>query len=240
MIPSFIQAELCSFSGKAYDSNKKLLFEESYLVEKKGNQIIKVETHFFDSNGDKLGYLASYFEKPHFLPKVFFKKTQGPFEYGTHLLEKSVEIFKKTSSSLSKKKKLSLQNNMVAGHGFYFYILDKLDALLKGEKHQMVFLQPNRLDSYTFNMKAIPKKDNPNLIEVVLTIDHPVLKKIVPEMELVIDKTTQSMVSYKGLSGFLSEETSLKTISIQYSALAPVASEDIALHTVDAPADQSL
>lgn len=225
-----LQGELCSFSGQAFDSKGQLLFQEDYLVEKQGDKILKVETHFYGPKGDKLGYLSSHFEKANFLPKVLFTKTQTPFEYGVHLFEKSIELFKKTSSSTSKKKKLTTQENMVAGHGFYFYIIDKLDSLLKGEKHQMVFLQPNRLDCYTFNMKALPVKTSAHHVKVTLSIDNALLKKIVPEIELVIDKSTRSLVSYKGLSGFLSEEVSLKTISIEYTALKPIAShQDIAL-----------
>jgi hypothetical protein len=218
----FLQAELCSFSGKAFDAKGQLLFQEEYVVEKQGDKIQKVQTQFLSPKGDKLGLMSSYFENANFLPKVEFKKNQSSFEYGVKLFEKSIELFKKNSSAALKKKKLTQQDNMVAGHGFYFYILDKLDSLLQGEKHQMVFVQPNRLDCYTFNMQATPLKTSKDLIQVILTIDNAFLKKIVPEIEIVIDKSTRSLVSYKGLSGFLSEEASLKTISIQYTALKSV------------------
>jgi hypothetical protein len=218
----WLQAELCSFSGKAFDTKGQLLFQEEYVVEKQGDKILKVQTQFLSPKGDKLGLMSSYFENANFLPKVEFKKNQSSFEYGLFLFEKSVELFKKNSSAALKKKKLTQQDNMVAGHGFYFYILDKLDCLLQGEKHQMVFVQPNRLDCYTFNMKATPLKTPKDHIKVILTIDNALLKKIVPEIEIVIDKSTRSLVFYKGLSGFLSEEASLKTISIQYTALKNV------------------
>ena len=219
LAPWSLHGEVCFFSGRAVDAKGRLLFIEDYIVEKEGDKILKVETKFTSPEGAKLGLMSSHFENANFLPKVLFQKTQSSLEYGVHLFEKSIELFKKNSSAAPKKKKIAMQENMVAGHGFYFYILDKLEMLLQGEKHQMVFVQPNRLDCYTFNMKATSLKTPKDHIQVILTIDNPLLKKLVPEIEIVIDRSTRSLVSYKGLSGFLSENASLKTISIQYSAL---------------------
>lgn len=83
----------------------------------------------------------------------------------------------------------------------------------------MIFLQPNRLNIYTFNVKASKEPNSDNLIKVHLSIDNRFLKAFVPEIQLVIDHKTKTLVSYEGLSGFLSDDTSLKKISVQYTPL---------------------
>lgn len=214
-----ISSEISVFSGIAYNEHKEHIFTEEYSIEKDQNKILSVKTRFLSPKGELLAEMSSDFQGKGYLPEVNFTKKEKTFSYGTTLLEKSIELFKSTSSQIFKKKTLPIKDNMVAGHGFYFFILDKLDVLLAGETMQMIFLQPNRLNIYTFNAKASKEPQSEDLIRIHLTIDNRFLKAFVPEIQLVIDHKTKTLVSYEGLSGFLSEDSSLKTISVQYTPM---------------------
>lgn len=214
-----ISNEISTFSGIAYNEHHEHVFTEEYSIEKNQNKILNVKTRFLSPKGDLLAEMSSDFSHAGYLPEVNFKKKDKELSYGTTFLEKSIELFKSSSSQVLKRKTLSIKDNMVAGHGFYFYILDKLDVLLTGSSMQMIFLQPNRLNIYTFNVKASKEPLSDHLIRVHLTIDNRFLKAFVPEIQLVIDQTTNSLVSYEGLSGFLSEDASLKKISVKYTPL---------------------
>ena len=208
--------EISTFFGLAYDEHQNLLFKEEYHIEREEDKILNVSTTFLSPSGEKIAHMSSAFSGAHYLPKVFFKKADTS-QYGTSFVEKSIEVFKRSSSQLLKKKTLPIKDNMVAGHGFYFYILSKIESLLKGEKNQMVFIQPNRLGAYTFNMKATKEGLPEHHVKVELSIDHVLLKKFVPNIELVLNHKTKALLSYKGLSGFLSDDQSLKTISVTYT-----------------------
>jgi hypothetical protein len=205
--------DVSTFCGTAYDEKKNILFKEEYKIESEKDKILNVSTKFFCPKGELLAEMHSDFSKNSFVPHVKFSKKD--FDYGAKLFEQGIELFKKTLLSEKKTKTLSLKENMVTGHGFYFYILSKLDSLLKGEKSQMVFIQPNRLGAYTFNMKA--KKISDENVKVELVIDSAILRKFVPDIELIINQKTNSLVSYKGLSGFFSDDKSLKNISVSYT-----------------------
>lgn len=217
---TLFSSEVSTFSGLAYDEHHNLLFKEEYQIERDQDKILHVSTTFLSPSGEKIAHMSSAFSEASFLPLVHFKKGEA-FQYGTSLVEKSIELFKSTSSKLFKKKTFPIKENMVAGHGFYFYILSKIDSLLKGEKNQMVFVQPNRLGAYTFNMKATKENPELDIVKVELCIDNLMLKKFVPPIELILNQKTKALVSYKGLSGFLSDDQSLKTICVSYTEPTP-------------------
>ncbi len=218
-----LRGEVSTFSGTAYDEHHKHLFTEEYTIEKDQDKILSVTTRFLSPQGDLLGEMHSNFLKQAYLPSVNFTKKEKNLSYGSSLLEQSIELFKTNASHLFKRKTFTIKDNMVVGHGFYFYILDKLDLLLSGKSLQMLFLQPNRLNMYTFNVKASQDPHCEQLVRIHLTIDHRLLKPFVPEIQLVINKATKTLVSYEGCSGFLSEDHSLKKIFVRYT---PVCKKD--------------
>lgn len=204
------------FTGKAYNEKGEHIFTEEYTITQEKQSVKDISTKFFDPQGKLIAEMHSFFKDNDFLPLVKFKKEPKSFEYGTLLLEKSIELFKGNKDSLSSKK-LSIEKNMVAGHGFYFFVLSKIPSLLQGHEEKMIFLQPNKLSSYCFNMKAKTKADDEDIVYVTLNIDHKMLKVFVPEIKLTIHQPSQQILSYEGLSGFLPQSTGHKKISIRYS-----------------------
>lgn len=210
--------ERSTFSGNAYNENNQLLFKEEYILEKEGDKILSVLTRFISPQGTLLAEMSSTFSNNNHLPVVLFTKNDPLHSYGTRFLDQAIELFKTTASQVKKHKTLSIQDNMVAGHGFYFFILSKLDSLLAGKPQQLVFLQPNRLNFYTFNIKATPVTEKPSLVKVSLSIDSRLLKAFVPDIHLVMDRKTGALISYEGLSGFFThDDGSLKKISVSYT-----------------------
>jgi len=217
---SLLSLETSTFSGKAYDEKHNHLFTEEYVIEKEANKVLNVTTRFLSPKGQLLGELSSEFPDSPYLPRLQFSTTDALSRYGALTLEKSIHLFKNHRSASTKTKTIPLKANMTAGPGFYFYIVDNLDELLKGHPLQMVFLQPNRLSSYTFNMKAFSLSSGN--IKVTLTIDSPLLKALVPEIHLTLDPHTKSLVSYEGINGFFSDDHLLKKIHIDYTQPQPL------------------
>jgi len=221
---SLISKELSTFSGMAYNEHQEHLFTEEYLIEKEENKITRVTTKFFSPQGALMAEMCSNFPYNSYLASVHFEKKEDPTTYGTLISERGIELFKTTASQLRKHKTINIQKTMVAGHGFYFYILESLTALLAGESRELTFLQPNRLNSYTFKMKATALPHQEHLVKVSLTLDNRLLKAFVPDISLVIDRRNNSLVSYEGVSGFFSfdESLSLKKISVTYTQPTPI------------------
>lgn len=206
-----------TFSGKAYDNKGKHIFTEEYVVTKEKEKITKITTKFFDSKGSLIGEMSSSFDQESYLPKVEFKKDQSSIAYGSAIAEKSIEIFKANKKKNSSSKKLPIDHNMVVGHGFYMYILSKIDTLLSGKQEKMIFLQPNKLTSYTFLMKAEKEKDNQDIIHITLSLDNKLLKTFVSDIKLSIHKPSQQILSYEGTNGFLPDFSSKDKVSITYT-----------------------
>lgn len=206
-----------SFSGKAYNEKGEHIFTEEYVVTTDDQDVKNITTKFFDPKGSLIAELCSTFEDKSYLPTVKFEKEELPFAYGSSILEKSIEIFKSTKKRPHLSKKLTISDNMVVGHGFYTFILSKIDTLLSGKDEKMVFLQPNKLTSYTFSMKAEKNTDDKDIVDVTLTIDNKLLKAFVSDIKLCIHKPTQQVLSYDGISGFLPDFSSSKKVSIKYT-----------------------
>jgi hypothetical protein len=207
--------DISTFSGSAYNEKNQHLFTEEYVIEKEGNKILSVKTRFLSPEGSLLAEMSSDFPEHIYVPQVRFAQTNHVFNYGTTVLEKSIQLFKSSASQLIKRKTVPLKHNMVAGHGFYFYILDQLNILLAGKPLQMIFVQPNRLSTYTFNVTAL--QESPELVNVKLTMDNSILKALTPEIHLTINPITKTLLSYKGLSGFFADDHSLKKIHVNYT-----------------------
>ncbi len=204
------------FIGKAYDRNGNHLFTEKYTVTKEQEEIKSVLTNYYTPDEKLSASLSSFFENKSFLPKVSYKSESHFLNYGTKFLDNSIELFKSTRKRPGATKILAMQDNMVAGHGFYFYILNEVESLLKGDKKTMVFLQPNNLTSYSFNLEAKEQTDNTNLVDVTLSLTNKILKALVPDIKLTIEKSTSRILSYEGVSGFFPCNSKAKTVTIKY------------------------
>lgn len=209
--------DITKFTGKAFDLNNHLLFTEEYTIKSENQKILDVVTVFKDPKGSIIGKMSSDFSDHEFLPKMHFEQSESSYSYGSSLVSSTLELVKQTQKNLPKIKKLLCKENMAAGPGFYFFILKNLDALLKGEQKKLTFVQPNRLSSYTFNMKSKSFDEKTDLITVSLSIDNSFLKPFVPDIELTFNTKEKSLVSYEGLSGFLSDGNSMEKVKISYS-----------------------
>lgn len=217
----FYGQETMTFSGIAYDEKGEEIFKEEYTIEKEGEEILSVSTTFFSPVGEKMATMGSCFSPNSYLPKVTFDSLGNDFHYGTKCMKDSIEIFKQSARQTLRTKRLEKKDNMVVGHGFYFYILSRLNDLLRGQKESLIFLQPSRLGVYSFSMTAFHDSSMPGHIKVELLPESKLLKHWIPKIELVIEEKTRSLVSYKGISGFFSDDRSLKTIHVKYSPLSP-------------------
>lgn len=205
------------FSGKAFNAKNEHVFTEEYTIKREGDKIVSVDTVFKDPKGSVIADMASDFSKHAFLPKVHFEKKKEAFSYGSNLLKETLEIFKTTAKSLKKSKTMELKKEMVAGPGFYFYVLDHLDDLISGKQMKMTLVQPNRLASYSFTMRAHDLDKETNEVTVTMVSDSKLLKAFIPDIKLVLDAKEKTLISYEGLSGFLSDGTDMKKVRIDYS-----------------------
>lgn len=209
--------DITQFTGKAFDKSNHLLFTEEYTIKSENEKILDVVTVFKDPKGSIIGKMSSDFSDHEFLPKMHFEQNESSYSYSSSLVSSTLELVKQTQKNLPKIKKLLCKENMAAGPGFYFFILKNLDSLLKGEEKKLTFVQPNRLSSYTFNMKSKNFDEKTNLITVLLSIDNSFLKPFVPDIELTFNTKEKSLVTYEGLSGFLSDGNSMEKVKISYS-----------------------
>ncbi|MCH9631192.1 MAG: hypothetical protein S4CHLAM37_12140 [Chlamydiia bacterium] len=207
---------ITTFSGKAYNTKNEHIFTEEYTIIRDGDKVSQVNTTFKDSKGLTIAEMASDFSLHDFLPKVHFEKLDE-FSYGSSLIESSLEVFKTTQKKVLKSKKLNIKDTMAAGPGFYFYVLENLEKLVSGESMKLTLVQPNRLSSYTFTMKLADYDKKTDHATISMSVDNKLIKAFVPDIELVLNAKEKSLVSYKGLSGFLSDGTTMKKVKISYS-----------------------
>ncbi|PCI92848.1 hypothetical protein COB11_06445 [Candidatus Aerophobetes bacterium] len=205
------------FSGKAYNNKKEHIFTEEYTIIRDGDKVTQVNTIFKDPKGLTIAEMASDFSLHDFLPKIHFEKLDE-FSYGASLIESSLQVFRTTQKKILKSKKLNIKDGMVAGPGFYFYVLDNLEKLISGKSMKMTLVQPNRLSSYTFTMKLSDYDKETDHATINMSVDNKLIKAFVPDIELVLNAKEKSLVSYKGLSGFLSDGTTMRKVKIDYSA----------------------
>lgn len=216
LLPCFlISVQLSTFVGTAYNEKKEHLFTEEYFIQRENDKIISITTKFSNPEGKFMGELCASFSDSPFLPEITFTTNEGLIRYGTSKISQSIEVFHHSLAQVVKKKTLPVKESMVAGPGFYLYIIDRLDDLLAGKPGYINFVQPNRLNSYCFKMQA--HKETEERVSVQLVIDNAFLKAFVPEIKIVLNPKTKTLISYEGLSGFLHDDGRPKKISVHYS-----------------------
>ena len=209
-------ATLSHFEGQAFDMEGNHLYTEIYTIDSTEDRIDKVTTKFLDTDGVEIAHLDSVFSDNNpYVPSVFFNHQVKGIQHGITLIEKGIELFR--GKKKPKKKALTHEKNMVGGHGFYFFILDRLEELIAGKVEKIQFLVPKKLMTLPFSIKAEPDTKDSNIINVTLSVDKLLLKPFVKDICLSIDRKSKSLVSYEGISGYL--DTNKEQVNIKYSPL---------------------
>lgn len=210
-----ILAATVIFSGEALNNEGKCIFKENYAITRNEGRVTEVTTTYTTPEGRLIATLTSQFDTHPHLPKTHYKRSA--LEYGATPCGPLLQIYRE-SKKMFESKEMRATPKMVAGHGFYFFILDHLESLVAGATETISLVQPDRLTSHAFRISAKIDRENPQLALVKMELKNPLLRPLVPHMELVIDRTTKTLLSYSGIDGFAMVVDKRHPITIEYSS----------------------
>lgn len=206
----FATVIISQFSGIAHNENGDVLFKEHYTVEKEGNKVHRVETIFECPKGNRLASLISKFSSHPHLPDTNYSRKES--SHGAKVHGRTIQLYNDDKTKVKQ-----IEPEMVAGHGFYFFLLDHLDDLIGGKKKRLSFLQPDRLSAFDFRLSAALLPTNSDHVSVKMEMNNAFLRAMIPAMHFVINRKTRSLVEYKGFDGFARIVGRRKEITVRYT-----------------------
>jgi hypothetical protein len=219
MIAILAATLISQFTGEALDEKGQFLFSEQYVVEKTDGKITRVQTIFKDEKDEEVAMLTSHFSTHPHLPNTSYKR--AALSYGAKLVGPMVEVYNETKKSL-KSKKTRFKPEMVAGHGFYFFILDHLESLIAGNEEKIDLLQPDKLTSYHFRARGTVDPKNEQHAVIKMEPKNPLIRALIPAMVFTIDRKEKCLVAYSGIDGFAMMVDKKTPISITYTQPEPI------------------
>lgn len=210
------------FYGKCYDKKGKLIVEEKHEIFKDDGKVVKIRTLYFPpESSDSFAYAESYFKDDDYLPNFYFHRKEDDYVSRSVKLGKTdvVLLRKGTAQDYYFEKSYTVEDDMVVGHGFYFYMFHFLDELLSksGEKVPVHFLIPNKLSKYHFLMSAAKDPDNPDIAVLTLKTKNILGRIFLRRIILKVDLKKRHLVSYEGPNTFFYGAEQTPFVKIQYS-----------------------
>jgi hypothetical protein len=206
------------FYGDVYDRDGNLLFRETHNVTRRHQQVIEIKTEIFDLQNRPLVLITSDFTSSRYLPNLFSERLHdGLIARAIKENEKITLLKKEHSWHQYLAKTYQIEPDMVVGHGYYFYLIDHMDELLKSEeKTSLSILIPNRLSKENFYMEVAIDSENSNIASVTLVPKNPFHRMVIPKVVIRIDLSNQWLVSYEGPNSFIDMKKIIPYIKIQY------------------------
>ncbi|MCB1068146.1 MAG: hypothetical protein KDK56_08170 [Simkania sp.] len=207
------------FYGDAYDMKGKLLFREKHEVMFENDHVDKIRTTYYSVNDKLVGFLESYFHLNEFLPNMFFKRFSDNFiarcivdpDHYVVLMRKSPHqdyYFEKTVKKTP---------DSVAGHGLYFFILNKLDEMLQQDVSCPVeILLPARLSTYACVMRATVDPDDNDVVTVAIKLKNEAKALFIKTILVKVNRKSHEFISYEGPNTLFYCEKLLCYIKINY------------------------
>lgn len=207
-----------TLSGKAYDNGRKMIFNEVHDIDRENGEISGVFSRYYYPNGNLMAEMITKPSAYPYVPNVSFKRYGKELESGCFLQNGFLVLYKKQPGhSQPKIKKLAYKEDMLLGHGLFFYITQQFSRLESKEILKFSYVIPNRLTAHPFKIwgNAHPKK--PNVFVVHLKIDNWLLKSFVPEIHFNYDQRTRQLLNFEGFNGFLFDEDKPPKLFIEYT-----------------------
>lgn len=218
--PSLFSGLPKEFYGDAYNAEGKLLFREKHHVYYDGDQTKKVRTDYYDPLDQLVAYLESSFLSGPYLPNTYFRRLLDGFTARciTESDNKVILMRKDPNQEYYFEKSYPKEPDMVAGHGFYFFILDNIDYLLKNQGDKPInFLLPTRLANYPCQMSAQIDPEDSNVIKVEMKLTNPLMGFFLEKIIVKFKRDTRQLISYEGPNTLLYCYQLLCHVKIKYS-----------------------
>ncbi len=217
--PIYSHASIKQFYGNGYNEKGQLLFNEMHTVEEEDHVIKWVKTLVVSPSDKQLVSIESNFKSRPYLPDVtYFRYLDGLTANVRNADDQKVIMQKKEKNwSSYLQRKISFEPDMVAGHGFFYFLIDKAEELLKNHgTMNCQFLLPVYLEKVEFIIEASRDLIHKDDVTLTLKLANPLYRIFASAIEVKIDLKSRWVVSYKGPNTFLGTTQEFQNVKIEY------------------------
>ena len=205
-------------SGTAYNQYGRIVYKEKHTITYKDNQIITLETQYFDLKGKNFAYLKSDFTKNIGVPTYEFLDRRFGRADGTRLAPdaRSVLVYGQQNKNEAKRSKdFPVTKDLITGQGLYAYLKTHLKELcIKKESTDIKFLIPMKRTYYDFRIKV--KKLTTDKVKFRVEIDNFFARLIAPSLDITYDRNNANLLVFEGPSNILDEKEKMRKVKIVY------------------------
>jgi len=204
--------------AKSFDSDKIVYFEEHEIdVDEKGFNK-RIQTKYLKPNGQLFAKMDSNFSKNKLIPEIEFEDLRfKKKEFLTYSDDKAV-FKQKTESQEEVVKEIKSITEAAAGQGFDNFIKFHFDPM----QSQEVPLNFGVLSEMTFySFKAYKKEESGGIVKFGISLTNPFYRLFAKELIVAYDSKTKQLLSYRGLSNILDDQSNRQNVQIDYEVVKP-------------------
>ncbi len=228
---SVVQADLISFEPVSAPVS---LLGEAYSLD--GDELLYTEYHYYYGNDDQHRVIYKRQSGAQIAEKdiTYDADTERPkFRQLNTLCGELIDIEKQKNGkelaityraevdSKVKTKAIDVPNNLVVDTGFNFYIENKWDRLVKGERLTFEYLAPSRLGTVEFRaeLEDCPADTQSATDKICFSIapDSWIIRRLIDPIILTYRKDNRQLLRFRGLGNIADEDGDYMKVDIRYS-----------------------
>ncbi|MBH47770.1 MAG: hypothetical protein CME71_06330 [Halobacteriovorax sp.] len=190
-------------SGEAKSRTGELKYKEQHTMTFDGQDLKRVETKYFNTQGEEFASLLSIFESSSLLPtSVFSDKRTGKIEK-TEVVGDKYKVTTIDAKGQAKSDELKIDSNMLCGQGYHNYIRANLNSFKEKEIREIKFIIPSRRDYFSFDLSLLKQDKETKTFKLAIT--NWLLKMFADSIEVDYDHKG-NLLAYRGLSNIQDSE----------------------------------
>ena len=212
--------------GFARDAvTQRFLYTEVHDFKRSADgRVIAAQTRYHDAKGREIARKSLDYRTNRFIPTYRMEMPAQQYAEGIRSNENPVVLFKQDGGREEVKSLAREPGLEAADSGFNHLLMDHLPRMLQGETVAFRLIVAGNTDRYRFRAKQVAELLVENTPAVKLRVEpDSLLRMLVEPIELVYDRQSTRLISYKGVSNIIDPQTGQvhQSVHITYGGAAP-------------------
>ncbi len=209
------------FNGEAFDlkTGKRLYYDHHEEVYENGKHLYS-NIQYKDVNGKVFAKKKIVFQKNQIRADFKLEDFRDGYIEGAEVNGDQIKfIYRKNNKEEIKEATITSPNNAVLDGGFDYFVREKWDLILAGNKPILNLCAPSQQDCYKFIVfkTGESQRKGVDVVSMKVELNNPILSAFVKPILLVYEKDTKKLLQYDGISNINNEDGKSHVVRITYN-----------------------
>ena len=203
-----------SFTGKAFNSEGKFVYQELHTIFKKDNNtLVYSKTRYLDNQGVEIANLVSDYSNNTHVPNYTFMDLRRNYQEGVKCSGSNCSMFRKESGANFESIEFTIRDHLFAGQGWHHYLSKNINRL-KNQSTPLELVLPGRLDVFRLKLEQLSATDKEVIFK--LQFENWLISLFTPVLFLNYDPKSLKILQYEGPSNIKNEKEESQQVNIIY------------------------